>query len=110
MVAAAIGPSKVTTGISDLSGSGDTCVGSGEQRFLMLETDFRFVNGLGHSVLSEVRRFQNKIEAQGRPPDQPVLMLPANWPDNFGNGSYDVSDDDVAVYVRRQAKRASSYP
>ena len=93
-----------------LLGVGDTCVGSGEPCFLMLETDFRFVNGLGHSVLSEVRRFQNKIEAQGRSPDQPVLMLPANWPATFGNGSYDVSDDDVAVCVRRQAKRASSYP
>ena len=110
MVTAAIGPSKVTTGICDLTGSGNTCVGSGEPCFLMLETDFRFVNGLGHSVLSEVRRFQNKIEAQGRSPDQPVLMLPANWPANRGNGSYVVSDDDVAVCVRREHKRASSYP
>ena len=66
VVATAIGPSKVTTGISDLSGSGDTCVGSSEQRFLMLKIGFKFVNCFGHSVQSEVRRFQSMIEAQGR--------------------------------------------
>ena len=76
----------------------------------MLEVGVKCVNDFGHSVLSEVRRFQNMIEAQGRSPGQPVLMLPANWPANRGNGSYVVSDDDVAVCVRREHKRASSYP
>ena len=67
----------------------------------MLELGFKFVNCFGHSVQSEVRRFQSMIEAQGRQPDQPVLMLPANWPANFGYASHDdgagVGDHDMAA-------------
>ena len=59
----------------DCLGVGDTYVGSGEQRFGMLELGFKFVNCFGHLVRSEVRRFQSMIEGQGRSPDQPVLML-----------------------------------